>query len=824
MKLQEAIDILSKEDSGIPLELQPILNEMKGSRKSAAIFLAKYCMTDNDELLEYSKAEVWNRLVTNITDNEELQKAFYNMFNDNYAVPGGRITAAIGVPGRLTAFNCYVGKAPKDTIDSIFDSVRDMAKTFSYGGGYGLTLANLRPKGTLVDNAARTSSGPVSFMDIFSKTTGTIGQHNRRGALMITLPVDHPDIYDFVDVKQYNRENIDDTVLRYVRGESSFEELKDAMSPTYSVNHANISVQLTDKFMKAVEKDSDFELKWTGKVVDEDITVTKNIKAKHLWDKIIYNAWSTAEPGLLFWDTMVREHNGEYYAPLSSTNPCSEQCLPESANCLLLHVNLSNLIEDPFTNKAKLNFDLFKKVIETSVIFLDLTIDANIGHQALKDQDEAALRDRRMGLGITGLADAFFKLNMAYGSNKSKKLLKEIMLTLAYTAYKKSIELAKEKGAFPAFEYDKFIQSGYMSRLLDEINSFDTQFKKDLKQYGIRNVTLLTIAPVGTGSEILGGVSSGVEPIFATQYTRVVRFQDGKKEFNEFVPVVREYMDTTGMSILPDYLVTAHDLNPEQRIEIQAIMQKYVDSAISSTINLPNDATVEDVSKIYIQAWKAGLKGITVYREGCREGVLKTGKTESRSLIKKLFKDSRDMITPRPTVLPSMTYAIQYCPTHKARITICMDPETQAPVEINIVTKNPADTASAKELSILITALLRRDAAHNIPSDWVIEEVNEIVSLPGAFHTDDETKKTVYISGLAQATAYALKRFIETFCCNGHSQKFSLVDTHNISNSAINDVPVNTASMGICKVCKTVAVIREGGCERCTNCGFSKCN
>jgi ribonucleoside-diphosphate reductase alpha chain len=823
MKLQDAIDILSKEDSIIPIELQTVLNEMKGSRKSAAIFLAKYCATDGDELLEMTKSEVWHRISDSITQDPELQKTFFSMFMNNEVVPGGRITASVGIPGRLTAFNCYVGKAPGDTIDSIFDSVRDMAKTFSYGGGYGFALNNLRPKGTPVDNAARTSSGPASFMDIFSKTTGTIGQHNRRGALMMTLSVEHPDIYDFINIKQFDRESIDDTIIKYVRGESSFENLKDAMTPTYSVNHANISVQLTDKFMKAVEKDTDFELKWTGKLNDETTTVSKTIKARDLWNNIIKNAWSTAEPGLLFWDTMVREHNGEYFNPLSSTNPCSEQPLPENSDCLLAHINTSILVEDPFTNKAKFNIDKFKELINSTVSFLDLVIDANIGRQALKAQDEMAIKERRIGLGITGLADMFFKLNTAYGSNKSKKILKEIMFTLAHTAYRASIGLAKEVGQFPAFEYDKFIQSGYMQRLLSEIDEsgIDPDFKKDLKKYGTRNVTLLTIAPVGTGSEILGGVSSGVEPIFATQFTRVVRFQDGKKEFTEYAPVVKEYMTTTGVTVLPEYLVTAHDLNPDQRIEIQSIMQKYIDSAISSTINLPNEATVEEVARIYMQAWKAGLKGVTIYREGCREGVLRTGKLESRSLLKKLFKNSRDMIAPRPVELPSVTYAVKYCPTHKARISICMSPESLAPVEINIVTKDPAGEASAKELSILVTALLRRDAAHAVPSDWIIDELEEIISLPGAFHMDDSTGKSVYISGLAQATSYALKKFMDTYCNNGHSLKMQL-DKNSINTSA--NINEHVVTGEICPKCKTNTYFNNGGCFSCSSCGYSRCS
>jgi ribonucleoside-diphosphate reductase alpha chain len=816
MKLKDALSILYSEDATIPPELAKIMQEMRNSRKSAAIFLAKYCKTGvDDELLETTKEEVWRRLALNLTQEVEVQNKIFTMLNNGEVVPGGRITSAIGGDGRVTAFNCYVGTPPDDTLEGIFNTLLEMVLTFSHGGGFGFDVSKLRPKGAQVNNAARSSTGAASFIDIFSKATGTIGQHNRRGALMVTMGVDHPDIFDFINLKQYDRCSIDDSIAKYVRGENSFQDLKDAISPTFSVNHANLSVRLTDKFMKAVEKDSDFELKWSGEIHGEQKMVTRTIKAKALWENIIKNAWSTAEPGLLFWDKMVSEHNGEYYAPLSSTNPCAEEPLPVHGNCNLAHVNLSALVSDPFTPKAALNYERLRELVRDTVKFLDLVVDYNVGKQAVKGQDEATLRDRRIGVGITGLGDMLFKLGVAYGSKQSKKIVKEIMFTLAHSAYTASMEMSKELGPFPQFKFDEFTKSGYMQRLLDEVSKFgDKDFEKNLKKYGVRNVTLLTVAPVGTGSEILGGVSSGIEPIFAPSFTRRVKFSDGDREFTEYVSVIKDYMRATGSTNYPEYLITAHDLSPELRVEMQSIVQSYIDAAVSSTINLPSTATIDDVSKIYLQAWKAGLKGITVYREGSREGVLKTGKEESRSLIRKLFKHSKDMITPRPAVLNGRVYAIKYCPTHKARISIAGDPITGEPVEISIVTKKPEDEPQAKQLSILLTALLRRDAAHGVSSHWVIDELMDIIALPGAFSEDITTGKHAFISGLSQAAAFALKFFLA-----------SVESSEGVTEAS---KPKTLLAEGayeysLCPRCKNLAVIKENGCDRCVSCGDSKC-
>lgn len=846
MKLAEAKTVLQNESEQVPPQLHRLLQETGGSRKAASIFLSKYCRRDaEDNLLETSMEEVWKRVSKGLcTPNEAEEQAAYIdalredlaqlegqllqvMMNKEY-IFGGRVAASIGINKKTSAYNCYVIPSPDDSLDSIFDTIKYIAKTQSRGGGTGVDLSLLRPEGTPVGNSANSSTGPVPFMDIISKTTGTIGQNQRRGAQMITLSVEHPDIEKFIDVKQYDREAIDDSVVSYVRGEVGLSGLKDAIAPMYSVNHANISVLLSDKFLQAVEKDKEFELHWES--ADGKEKVTKTVRAKAIWDKIIKNAWSTGEPGLLFWDKMKAEHNGEYYAPLASTNPCAEEPLPGHDACCLGHINLAALVRDSFSKKAFFDLERFVEVIHIAVRGLDrvVSFNASTKHQAYQEQVDMALKGRRIGLGVTGLGDMFFRLGIAYGSTKSKKLLKDIMFALAYEAYKESIEQAKKYGAFPAFQYDKFIQSTFMQRLLEEIKeSGDTQFKKDLKEFGIRNVTLLTIAPVGTGSEVLGLGSSGVEPIFAPSYTRTVFFAEGKKDFTEYVPSVREYMTSMGKDTLPDYFVSAHDILPEQRIEMQALMQRYIDTSISSTINLPYSATVEDVSKIYQMAWKSGLKSITVYREGSREDVIRISGTKNRPLLKKLFKSSRDLIAPRPTCLRSATYAVNYYPNYRAYVTIGGNLKTGTPVEVLIRTKRVEDETAAKVLGILLTAQLRRDSAMGVSSRWVIDELNAVKEDVGVFHKDSFNPYPKSIKGLTQAVAYALELFMD--------KKFSAEDSDDAESNESGDkaqmpatLPVTAktettdTTLEICPVCGFRALAKTP-CDTCLQCGYSKC-
>jgi ribonucleoside-diphosphate reductase alpha chain len=807
--LTEAVQVLGDETKPVSVEFQQLVDEMRGSRKSAVIFLLKYCMTDETgNLLEYNKEQVWKRVVKNIPTLDEAERTqLFEALLDNAFVPGGRIISALGSTQKVSPYNCYVIPAPDDTIDSIFNSLRDMAKTMSRGGGVGIDLSNLRPSGAGVSNSAKTSTGPVSFMNLFSEVTKTIGQNNRRGALMLTMRVDHPDIIGFITSKYYDEKTIDDSIVDYVRGDISLSDLKNKVSGMYNINHANISVKLTDAFMKSVEKDDMFELWWEGKVKGETKRVTRTVRARDIWEAIIHSAWSTAEPGVLFWDRIVEEHNGEYFAKVSSTNPCAEEPLPGYSCCCLAHLNLSTFVDYPFTYKASFNLDRFETAVEIGVKFLNAVIDFE-GSQALKEFKEFIPKERRIGLGITGLADMFVKIGAVYGDKKSKNILNEIMSLFAHKAYRTSIFLAKRDGAFTHFDYDKFIQSGYMKRMMKEWEEKDPSFETDLKTYGLRNVTLLSIAPVGTGSEITGGISSGIEPIFAKEFTRRVKVKDEEKMFTDYPAIVREYRDMTGSTEIPKNLIVAHEISPETRVSIQSIIQKYVDAAISSTINLDRKVSPNEVEKIYLNAWKSGLKGITVYREGSREGILLTNKVKNKNLITNLFKDNRELVTPIPTEISSKTFSVKYKLGYKARITITHTDDF-SPLQILISTKAPEDEASAKQLGMLLTALFRKDNAVGLSSEWILNELKEIRDSSTILHKDDSSIYPVQISGLAQAVAHALSQFYKKHKNNGNTiEKEEPKDDINL--------------LEVCPQCMAKAV-KKDQCAVCLNCGWTKC-
>jgi ribonucleoside-diphosphate reductase alpha chain len=812
--LNEAIQILGDETKSIPVEFQQLVDEMRGSRKSAVIFLLKYCMTDDlGNLLEYNKETVWKRIIKNIPNlSDEEKTTLFEALVDNCFVPGGRIISALGSSQKVSPYNCYVLPAPDDTIDSIFNTLRDMAKTMSKGGGVGLDLSNLRPAGIEVSNSAKTSTGPVSFMNLFSEVTKTIGQNNRRGALMLTMRVDHPDIVEFINSKYFDEKDIDNAIVEYVRGDISLSEMKHRFEGLYKVNFANISIKLTDAFMKAVEKDDNFELWWEGKIKGETKRISKIVKARTIWDLIISRAWATAEPGVLFWDRIVEEHNGEYFAKLSSTNPCAEEPLPGYSCCNLAHINLSAFVEYPFTHKAIFNFEKFTDVVELGVKFLNAVIDYR-GSQALKEFDEYIPKERRIGLGITGMADMFVKLGCVYGDKKSKNLINEIMSLMAYQAYRTSINLAMRDGAFEQFDYDKFIQSTYMQRVIKDFEQRDSSFLSDLKKYGIRNVTLLSIAPVGTGSEITnGGISSGIEPIFAKEFTRRVKINNEYKMFTDYPAIVREYRDLTGSADFPKNLIVAHDIPPDTRISLQSIIQQYVDAAISSTINLDSSVSTSDIEKIYFNAWKSGLKGITIYREGSREGILLTNKVKNKNLITSLFKNNREMITPIPTEIDAKVFSINYKPGYKARVTITHTKDG-SPLQVLVITKAPEDEASAKQIGMLITGLLRKDHAVGLSSEWILNELREIRDNTTVLHKDDNEKYPVQISGLAQAVAYAMSLFYKKYKNNQEEEKHI---ENKESEKIENDL------LGICPQCMAKAV-KKDQCEVCLNCGWTKC-
>jgi ribonucleoside-diphosphate reductase alpha chain len=537
---------------------------------------------------EEGPLDLWERVARALAgveqDSDYWYEEFFGILFDFKFVPGGRVMHGAGredARRRPTLSNCYVIPITEDSLEGIYGCLAESAMVYRTGGGVGTDLSILRPKGAAVNATVAGSPGSTSFMNLLSESTNTVSQAGRRGALMLTMRVDHPDIEDFVTIKNdHNRRK---------------------------VQYANISCLITHEFMRAVMDDTDFDLRWNGRTF-------KTVRARELWRKIIENAHASAEPGIIFWDTMREYHNVEYANPLVSTNPCGEQPLAAYTACNLGSINLSKFVD----SEGVFDYEELAEVARTATRFLDDVIDYNMEAHALEKIRDAVASDRRIGLGITGLADALARMGVKYDTDDALDAVDRMMETICRAAYQTSIDLAREKGSYPLFSWDGVSQSKFIQALPDDL-------REQIKQFGMRNSTVLTVPPVGTGS-IVAQSSSGVEPIFCTSYKRRVKQEDGESftEYTVYHPLIQELWG--GDQELPEHVVTAHDIDPYFRVRMQGVIQRWIDSSISSTVNLPSDVSVETVADIYVTAYQAGLKGITVYREGSREGILVTDK------------------------------------------------------------------------------------------------------------------------------------------------------------------------------------------------------
>jgi ribonucleoside-diphosphate reductase alpha chain len=571
------------------------LTSFQGDEIATSVFLKKYAMRGaQGQAVETTLEEAKDRWATAIVEGEakfSAQQKTATYFRElyEYFLPAGRQMFALGNPfmKNVTFTNCYVTKIDDDSIEGIYEAARKLARTYSYGGGIGLCISQLRPRGAKVSNSARQSTGSVSFMELFSMTTGLIGQAGRRGALMITIPVSHPDAEEFIEIKHGN---------------------------TDKVKYANISIKLTDDFMRAVVEDGMFEQMYETK---HEI-IKREVRARELWGKIIQSARDSAEPGLMFWDRMVEMSPSEIYPRLRvhSTNPCGEQVLEPGGACVLGSLLLHQFVTDPFTPQAKFDHSLFHEMVRRAVRHLDNVVELNLGRHGLAEQEEAARSGRRIGLGITGLADMLAALGIRYDSPEAIRVVDDVMYAKRRAEYQASIDLARERGAFPLFDPEKHYERGFCATLEDDI-------KEAGRKYGQRNVAVSTVAPAGSLS-VIAQCSSGIEPIFALHYKRYVELGTKRKEFSVCHPGLSRMTEVTESEEIPHYWVTAHGIDHLFRIALQSVIQKHTDASISSTINLPRDAEAKVVGEIYLEAWKAGLKGVTVYREGSREGILVT--------------------------------------------------------------------------------------------------------------------------------------------------------------------------------------------------------
>jgi len=701
-----------------------------------------------------------------VEETEELQEkwevAFFEALKNFKFVPGGRIMHGAGREDITTTLNnCYVVGIKTDSIKSIYDCVVQEAMTYKYGGGCGHDLSILRPSGAAILGTGGDSCGPVGFMNLFSENTNTIAQHGRRGANMQTLRVDHPDIQKFIEIKTGD---ID------------------------MVKYSNISVFLTDEFMEAVQTDSDFDLQWGGKVYE-------TVKAKELWMKIITHAHASAEPGLLFWDTMKKYHNVEYCSPLISTNPCAEQPLPDGGCCNLGALNLERFVDD----NGNFDFEGFRETTAVGSRFLDNVIDYNINRHALEDQKQNAINDRRVGLGILGLGDMLVKMGIKYDSDEALETIGQIMKIHRDTAYETSVELAKEKGEFPNFDWDGYSESLFVQDLPQEL-------QEQIKNHGIRNSTLTTVAPTGSGA-IIAKVTSGVEPIFATSYKRKVKKNDSLgKEFDTFTvyhPVVKEMFGSD--KNLPDYVVTAHDVDPYFRVKMQGEIQKYIDSSISSTVNLAEDTTVETIADIYMKAYKGNLKGITVYREGSREGILITDKKAEEGNTQEATDDTKKTARNRPQITTGKTRRMR---TGDGTLYITVNEDENGLCEVFTAIGKAGGTVAAQTeaISRLISLALRSGVDPN-------SIINQLKGISGPNPTWEDGQ-------LILSTPDAIGRALETFLDGEENPNLKNKVQFEIAEEPTQSKKVN----GIhCIDCDGHEVVNESGCYICKDCGWSKC-
>jgi ribonucleoside-diphosphate reductase alpha chain len=537
----------------------------------------KYRLKEADGTpVDQTVEDSWRRIARALAAPEEQpgawEDAFFAALEDFKFLPAGRITAGAGTARAVTLFNCFVMGTIPDTMGGIFDMLKEAALTMQQGGGIGYDFSTIRPKGADVKGVAADASGPLSFMDVWDAMCRTImSAGSRRGAMMATMRCDHPDIEEFITAKQ------DPARLR----------------------NFNLSVLVTDDFMEAVKADGSWDLVFDDKVYH-------TVEARDLWNRIMRATYDYAEPGVIFIDRINQMNNLSYCETIAATNPCGEQPLPPYGACLLGSINLARLVRDPFDAIAELDEAELDTLVATAVRMMDNVVDAS--RFPLPQQAEEAANKRRIGLGVTGLADALLMVGLRYGSEEAARQTERWLHRIARAAYLASVQLAKEKGPFPLFDAEKYLATGHMMQM-------DADVREAIREHGIRNALLTSIAPTGTISLYAGNVSSGIEPVFAYAYTRKVLQKDGSRTEEEVVDyAVRLWREKFGDKALPDYFVNAQTLAPLDHVRMQAAAQKWVDSSISKTINCPEDISFEAFREVYLEAYETGCKGCTTYR------------------------------------------------------------------------------------------------------------------------------------------------------------------------------------------------------------------
>ena len=833
-KVGDVVLVLTKDDPKFPAKEVGEVIARQGSRVTVRTRAGQIVETEIEKLtltIEKTPEEMWNRLakaMASVEDTPEKRKLWEERFryilDDWKLVPGGRIAAGAGTSDELTLFNCYVIPSPKDSRGGIMKTLTEMTEIMARGGGVGINLSSLRPRRAVVAGVNGSSSGAVSWGGLFSYTTGLIEQGgSRRGALMLMMNDWHPDLLDFITVKQ-------------TMGQ---------------VTNANLSVCISNAFMKAVKEDLDWELvfpdtrdpeydelwdgdleKWRSR--GKKVVLYRTVKARDVWHTIIESAWKSAEPGVVFMEYYNQMSNSWYFNPIICTNPCGEQGLPAWGVCNLSALNLSKFYDE---EKDDVAWDELAKVTRWSVRFLDNVIDKTPYH--FKENEKNQKRERRVGLGSMGLAELLIKLKIRYGSPESLEFLDKLYGFIAREAYLASTEIAAEKGSFEAFDAEKFLQSGFMRNMV----SVYPEVGEAVRKRGMRNVTVITQAPTGSTGTMVG-TSTGIEPYFAFEYYRQSRLGLDK----QYVPIAQKWRDEHPGEELPDYFVTAMELSAEDHIRVQAAIQRWVDSSISKTANAPHDFTIEETKKLYELAFELGCKGVTIYRDGSRDTqVLSTAKDDKKdaeaknesaaaspagdaeaigklnaalnaNVSKQEEQEFDRQYKRRPQVLRGATYKLN-TPLGVAYITINDIDGTPGEIFLN-VGKAGSDVFAMAEALGRVCSLFLRYGDHGNKVKLLIKHLKGIGG-SGAIGFGANR-----VESIADAVAKALEMHVAAGKPSAGEAATEVPPIAAAAEPAVTlpggkDGPVE--SRDLCPSCGSASLLNIEGCKTCTNCGYSRC-
>jgi len=738
-----------------------------------------------DGALEDTWRRVARALAAGEADPARWEQSFYEALEDFRFLPAGRILAGAGTDRKVTLFNCFVMGAIPDDMAGIFRHLQEAALTMQQGGGIGYDFSTLRPKGAPVKGVGADASGPLSFMDVWDAMCRTImSAGHRRGAMMATLRCDHPDIEAFIAAKR------EPGRLRMF----------------------NLSVLVTDAFMAAIKEDQPWALTFGG-------VTYRSVRARELWDQIMRATYAYAEPGVIFIDRINRRNNLAYCETISATNPCGEQPLPPYGACLLGSINLARLVKDPFGPAAALDMEALARIVPVAVRMMDNVTD--VSNYPLDAQRHEAHAKRRIGLGVTGLADALIMCRARYGGEAGLRLTGEWMRAVQRLAYLASADLAAERGPFPLYDRERYLAG-------ETIRELDEDVRDAIARHGVRTALVTSVAPTGTISLLADNVSSGLEPVFAFSYERNVLMPDGTRRTEPVSDYAyRLYRRMFGEEApLPDFFVDAQTLSPADHVKVQAVVQKYVDASISKTINCPEDIGFDAFKDVYLQAYESGCKGCTTYRPNDVTGaVLETPRQDRQAELPlpQVAARPRDpyeaggvvyMTQPlnRPDVLPGTTYKVRWPDSeHAIYITIndIVQDGRRRPFEVFINSKNMEHYAWTVALTRMISAVFRRGG----DVSFVVEELKAVFDPRGGQWMEGR-----YVPSLLAAIGEVIERHMVDigFMAPPEDRRYS----REVLAKAVGEERPRLKS---CPRCSQPALIHQEGCDLCTSCGYSKC-